>query len=130
MRHGVRWPVFVGSFRLRHSFVIRHWPFVIDFYQSLASEHATAVGELLKQAKEFINARGWQDLNSAVTRSVSLFPGSRIGGGILRFSLEAGTHLALFELTEIQGLPPLIADADIPHRACGSAAIRVMIFQL
>jgi len=43
MRHGVRWLVFVGSFRLRHSFVIRHWAFVIDFYQSLASEHATAV---------------------------------------------------------------------------------------
>src|SRR4026209_2277009 len=43
MRHGVRWLVFVGSFRLRHSFVIRHWSFVIDFYQTLASEHATAV---------------------------------------------------------------------------------------
>ena len=43
MRHGVRWLVFVGSFRLRHSFVIRHWAFVIDFYQSLASEHATVV---------------------------------------------------------------------------------------
>ena len=44
MRRGVRWLVFVGSFRLRHSFVIRHWAFVIDFYQSLASEHATAGG--------------------------------------------------------------------------------------
>jgi hypothetical protein len=43
MRHGVRWLVFVGSFRLRHSFVIRHWAFVIDFYQWLASEHATAL---------------------------------------------------------------------------------------
>jgi len=43
MRHGVRWLVFVGSFRFRHSFVIRHWAFVIDFHQSLASEHATAV---------------------------------------------------------------------------------------
>ena len=59
-----------------------------------------------------------------------LFPGNQIGGWILPFSLEAGTHLALFGLTEFQGLPPLIADADIPHRACRSAAIRVMIFQL
>src|SRR6185369_11544190 len=49
MRHGVRWLVFVGSFRLRHSFVIRHWAFVIDFCQSLASEHATAVGHPLGQ---------------------------------------------------------------------------------
>jgi len=43
MRHGVGWLVFVGSFGLRHSFVIRHWAFVIDFYQSLASKHTTAV---------------------------------------------------------------------------------------
>ena len=56
----------VGLFSLGHldfvilsSFVIRHWAFVIDFYQSLASEHATAVGELLAQAKEIIYARGW-----------------------------------------------------------------------
>jgi hypothetical protein len=40
----------VGLFSLGHldfvilsSFVIRHWSFVIDFYQSLASELATAV---------------------------------------------------------------------------------------
>jgi len=33
----------LGHLELRHSFVIRHWAFVIDFYQALASEHATAV---------------------------------------------------------------------------------------
>ena len=43
MRHDVRWLVFIGSFRLRHSFVIRYWAFVIEIYQALASEHATAV---------------------------------------------------------------------------------------
>ena len=45
MRHGVRWLVFVGhlDFVILSSFVIRHWAFVIDFYQSLAFEHATAV---------------------------------------------------------------------------------------
>src|SRR5262249_14437993 len=48
----------------------------------------------------------------------------------LAFGLETGAHLSYRRGIEIQCLPPVIADADIPHGSAGAAAITPVAFNL
>src|ERR1041385_5655938 len=59
-----------------------------------------------------------------------LFASGRLSRPIVSFRLEPGAQLVLCGQVEGQCLPPFVANADIPPRTCGGAAIGVTIFQL